>query len=61
MGKYLPKHRAKNTNGMGVEKQRVPRVGKYLFRRGGGDIVFGPKYRPLPKHYSYKSFTSILP
>jgi hypothetical protein len=35
---------------MVVEKQCVPRGGKnIIFRRGGGiNIVFGPKYRPLP-------------
>jgi hypothetical protein len=35
---------------MGVEKRHVARGGKnIIFRRGGGiNIVFGPKYRPLP-------------
>jgi hypothetical protein len=34
---------------MGVKKQRVGKEGKMSFSRGGGDIIFGPKYRPLPK------------
>jgi hypothetical protein len=35
---------------MGVKKRRVVRGGKnIIFRRGRGiNIVFGPKYRPLP-------------
>jgi hypothetical protein len=34
---------------LGVEKQHVSREGKnIIFRRGGINIVFGPKYRPLP-------------
>jgi hypothetical protein len=36
---------------IGVEKRCVPRGGKISFseERGGTNIVFGPKYRPLPK------------
>jgi hypothetical protein len=33
---------------MGVEKRHVAKGGKnIIFRRGGINIVFGPKYRPL--------------
>jgi hypothetical protein len=37
---------------MGVGKRCVARRGKnIIFRRGGGiNIVFGPKYRPLPDY-----------
>jgi hypothetical protein len=35
---------------MGVEKLHVMRRGKnIIFRRGGINIIFGPKYRPLEK------------
>ncbi len=32
---------------IGVEKRRVTRGGKYHFQKGGINIIFGPKYRPL--------------
>jgi hypothetical protein len=39
---------------MGIDKRRVTRAGKKIFRRGKGiNIVFGPKYIPLNLHLTY--------